>query len=150
MTDTARRKLMLEQRFRVTPGCWEWTGSKSSKGYGKLQIGKEHLRAHRVSYEIYNGTAPSPEQFILHSCDNPGCVNPEHLRIGDNAENMKEKKEKKRSAAGETHGMSKLSNLQAEQILAELLKGDWSMRKIASKHGVSLGCVSNIKYRSFK
>jgi len=136
----------LEARFRVTPGCWIWTGSLSPKGYGKLQIGNYHLRAHRVSYEVYVGPITDPELMVLHRCDNPSCVNPEHLRLGTNADNMKDKKDKGRSAKGEGHGMAKLSNAQRTEIWNELQAGA-GIRPTARKWGVSTGCICNIKNR---
>lgn len=91
----------LYQRIRIVPdGCWEWLGNRLPRGYGQISV-KENGRwtmryAHRVSYEVHHG--PIPEGlYVLHSCDNPPCVNPDHLRIGSAAENMAEMKERGRS-----------------------------------------------------
>ena len=82
----------LERRFwdKVTmgDGCWEWTGTRHSWGYGLLGgRRKVHLRAHRVSWEIHFGPIPAG-LYILHHCDNPRCVRPDHLFLGTHRDNM--------------------------------------------------------------
>ena len=87
-----------------TPGgkCWEWRASKVTSGYGQIKgqapFGKR-LKAHRVSYEIHKGPIPDG-MFVMHTCDNPGCVNPDHLRAGTHSDNMRDMASKKRSRGG--------------------------------------------------
>jgi len=77
--------------------CWEWVGTKTKQGYGQF-LGQ---RTHRIAYELYNETNIGPYQ-VLHTCDNPSCVNPEHLFLGTHTDNMADMKSKGRSRNGAT------------------------------------------------
>lgn len=91
--------------------CWEWTASISKKGYGVFRYGYSH----RVSWTVSIGDIPE-NMWVLHHCDNRSCCNPHHLFLGTNADNMNDKTAKGRQSYGETHGMSKLTNKQVEEI----------------------------------
>lgn len=94
---------------KTKSGCWEWTGWKNQCGYGCLEIKGKEYRAHRLSYELHYKKSPDMLQ-VLHKCDNPCCINPEHLFLGTQADNVRDMVEKKRGVnlCGEKHGMSKL------------------------------------------
>ncbi len=91
--------------------CWRWLGTITAKGYGSFYAreGKYRFyRAHRYSWFLEHGEIDSG-LWVLHKCDNPWCVNPEHLWLGTNEDNMKDKIDKGRHRPGERHGMAKLT-----------------------------------------
>lgn len=138
-------KSRFEAKFRVTPGCWEWAASKNIRGYGRFRLqGREGktVMAHRFSYELYAGPIPNGLQ-ILHKCDNPGCVNPDHLWPGTQKENMADKNAKGR---GNYNLGSKCHNavLTEEQVMA--IRADRrKQRLIAADYGIRRNHVSMIK-----
>lgn len=85
--------------------CWTWQGSTFRGGYGRFHVRKkEVMQAHRWSWQNAHGQEIPEGMFVLHSCDNPPCVNPAHLRLGDHAENMRDRAQRKRSRnAQRTH-----------------------------------------------
>ena len=94
----------VEQRFwqKVdrTSGCWLWTGYRNPKGYGQFGVGHRHLAlAHRVSWELTHGPIPT-SLHVLHICDTPPCVRPDHLVLGTIAANQADMVRKGRSTRG--------------------------------------------------
>jgi len=89
---------------KTEDGCWNWTASKRHKGYGAFCYYRDdgtlvQGRAHRYSWEIHNGDIPDG-MFVLHSCDNPACVNPDHLFLGTNQDNVDDMMRKGRNVSG--------------------------------------------------
>lgn len=133
--------------------CWVWTGAKNLQGYGKLKTDEGPIKAaHRLAWEIANG--PIPEgRLVLHRCDNPSCVRPEHLFLGTYVDNHQDMIQKGRSphigtdrpprnyARGEKHPYAKLSDAQVEEIKA----ASGTQREIAARFGVTQGTVSSIR-----
>lgn len=86
----------FESRILKTDYCWLWVGALFKSGYGKFSRGDRKIRAHRASYELYVGKIPRGMQ-VLHRCDNPPCVNPDHLFIGTHMDNMLDMESKGRA-----------------------------------------------------
>lgn len=91
---TTKQPVPLEKRFwskvKKGAGCWEWTGSVNGGGYGLIFVrASENARrvAHGLAWEITNGPVPEG-MFVLHKCDNPPCVRPDHLFLGTHQDNM--------------------------------------------------------------
>jgi hypothetical protein len=96
-------------------GCWIWVGPTTIHGYGRLTFGaRTNIGAHRASYELKHGKIPDGF-FALHHCDIKCCVNPDHIFVGTQQQNMDDKVQKKRQAKGHRHGMSKLTEEQAKE-----------------------------------
>lgn len=98
--DRALRDRLAEVGWTVTPsGCWEWGGGRTEKGYGvftAVRLGYDRSTAHRVMYESVHG-AIGGDLVVRHRCDNPPCVNPDHLVPGTVADNQQDMAERKRS-----------------------------------------------------
>lgn len=133
---------IFESRIHKTDSCWVWIGARNSAGYGMLQLqeGGKKIRAHRYSYELYKGGLLNTD-LVLHSCDNPSCVNPEHLRKGTHAENSKDKVNRNRTKYGESHWSYKLTTVQVHQIRT----ATGTNSQIAASFGVNQSTVSRIK-----
>lgn len=134
----------LMARCIKSTGCWDWTGSVDAKGYGRLNVGNRPMQAHRTSWEAFRGPIPGG-QHVLHRCDNPKCIRPEHLFLGDQASNMADKMAKKRHrygvSRGTDHGCSKLNEEQVREIRAST----GPSRIIAELYGISGRQVRDIR-----
>jgi hypothetical protein len=97
--------------------CWLWIGAFDKDGYGQMRDGIRKIqdRGHKFSYRLHFGVIPK-NMCVCHKCDNPSCVNPNHLFLGTALDNQKDKMAKNRHAKGESQGHSKLTNEQISQI----------------------------------
>jgi len=158
MEDSMRPRLVvtmewLMQRVQVRDnGCWQWTGAKSEKGYGiitttSLKPPRRHRRAHRIIWELVHSAIPDGMQ-VLHTCDNPGCINPAHLFLGTNADNMRDKVSKGRGTPpphfyGENHPKHKLTWASVDSMRSLAQTGQ-SLTSLSRQFGISLPVVSKI------
>lgn len=127
-------------------GCWLWTASTAGKGYGQFRIPgtMRNIYAHRLSFELFKGALPKGAH-LMHSCDTPRCVNPEHLSIGTPGDNAQDMKAKGRHLNGERNLNSKLTEAQALAIKTLLAHSQLSQRTIANLFGIQQMQVSRIK-----
>lgn len=142
------------QAFSKTPkeSCWEWGGSKTFTGYGRVWIDGKHVYAHRLAWELTNGEIPKG-MHICHRCDNPPCCNPEHLFLGTDADNTTDKMQKGRYkkgtvVRGQSHKLAKLSENDVRAIRAAYRPGkgggDFGSKPLAKKYGVAHSLVWRI------
>lgn len=145
---------MLTERFwskvnKDAPGgCWEWTANKNNKGYGMFSVssyvGKQ--LAHRLSYEAAFGRIPNGG-LVLHSCDNPRCVNPKHLRIGTHKENVADMDERKRRVTNSPYGEDNWNSiLTADQVIQ--MRRDYILGvpkgQIAEANGINKASLADV------
>jgi hypothetical protein len=151
-----RRKDKIESRFfakivKNSDGCWYWIAHRDSGGYGNFRMNGRLEKAHRASWMIHSGEISKGIE-VCHKCDNPPCVNPEHLFLGTPKENMQDCIAKKRfmspaRIAAQTRGSdrynAKLNEDQVREVHAMFARGI-SKAKIARHFGVSYSCTNNI------
>ena len=122
--------------------CWEWQGVLNEKGYGRISVGaNNNIRAHRASYEAFVG--PIGRLLVCHECDNPKCVNPDHLFLGTPKRNSEDMAEKGRSTRGERNAQARLTASDAQAIRADLR----SPHEVAREYGVSAPTNCDIRER---
>lgn len=133
-----------------TGACWHWTGSASSLGYGQFYIGKTQFYAHRVAHSLFKGIDPGP-MLVCHSCDNPLCVNPDHLSLGDHRYNSGDMARKGRSPRGSKNGSSKLTEDKVLRLRALHSTGRWTQKELSKMFGLSRDSAGDIiRRRSWK
>lgn len=128
--------------------CWEWQGFRNN-GYGRFKLGDRVVQAHRYSYELAFGIPPKG-LFVCHHCDNPCCVNPRHLWLGTNADNLKDMAEKGRGRNrpfwGETNYNAKLTQYNVKVIRKLASQGVYQYQ-IAEQFKASLITINRIMNR---
>jgi hypothetical protein len=119
--------------------CWEWTAATIG-GYGSFSIGDHTYKSHRISYAIKNGEPGNT--CVCHTCDNPSCVNPDHLWLGTYRDNNHDRDVKGRAASteGEANGQAELT----EETVREILRSNESRETLAKRYGVDPAQISSI------
>lgn len=124
-------------------GCWIWTGALFTNGYGVFRHEGHNLKAHRFSYYLHKGTIP-PGMIVCHKCDNRYCVNPAHLFVGTQQDNVDDmiSKGRKHLPKGELHGSSRLKS--SDVVSIRRLASTEKHTSIALRYAISRQYVSEI------
>ena len=147
MTNTPKIFLAKIDRDSFAP-CWLWTGRKLKRGYGIFRAslhGQKFCRAHRYSW-AYHNDRPIPEGMVIcHSCDNPGCVNPDHLRADTQAANNEEAIAKKRwhPNVGVENGRARIT----PEAVRHIRESRLTQMELAAMYGLAQTQISRIKRR---
>lgn len=140
----------FSEKYTATEtGCWLWNGRLNQHGYGIFVIGHSRaFLAHRVSFELHRGQQIPEGKCVLHSCDVRSCVNPSHLRIGTQADNVADMVDRKRNRwvpmPGELNPRCKLTDEQVRQVRALYVPRKVTLATLSAKFGVSQALLSLI------
>jgi predicted XRE-type DNA-binding protein len=127
-----------DDRIEKTEDCWLWTGATSSNGYGNFTRNKQVFAAHRAALGL-------PDGYVLHHCDVKNCVNPDHLYVGDQSDNMQDSFERgTHDFSGENHNQTDLTREEVEELREEYETSDKSQFELADEYGISQPNVSRI------
>jgi hypothetical protein len=135
----------IEERFwdkiNKTNSCWLWTGRPDDSGYGVIRYKGKKTKAHRLSWFLHFGHVPK-NLHVLHKCDTPPCVRPDHLFLGTDLDNAqdRDKKKRRKPLQGELHGAAKLKS---EDIIA-IRQSTASAKDIARQFGIDRNYVYKI------
>lgn len=152
------KRFWLHVQRKSKTACWLWTGFANP--YGSIQVNGRPCGSHRVAYALTHGAIPNGA-FVLHECDDPRCVNPNHLFLGTSQANMEDMRLKGRSTkgrarragsypVGERHYKARLTERSVRRIRAMAAQGV-TQKTLAERFGVSCGAVCHIvAYRSWK
>lgn len=122
--------------------CWTWTGAKSN-GYGYFWVRGRLEVSHRFALELKLNRRLKEKEWSLHKCDNPSCVNPAHLFLGDRFSNVRDRDSKGRCARGQDHYTTHLTDLDVLEIRSRYQKGE-TQSKLANAFRIDGGAISHI------
>lgn len=132
-------------RTKDAGDCIEWVGARSSDGYGCVKWDGRVRGTHRVAYQLAVGNIPHG-LCVCHSCDNPACVNPDHLFLGSHKDNMADRNRKGRASGGRTKSMAKLTPAIASEIRRMCAAG-MLQKDCAALFGIHKGTVNDLVLR---
>ena len=157
----------FKERYEIddVTGCWNWVGTISSQGYGQVAglingkryvpVGK-YILAHRASWIIHFGDIPKGEgahgTVVMHKCDNRKCVNPEHLQLGSQADNVKDMMVKRRHVVGEFQKRKGIehfrSSFKTQADIDLILTTEGKTKELAEKFGVTQSAIKRLRRRN--
>jgi len=124
--------------------CWLWQGSRNHRWrYGRLHTNGKEIGAHRIAYELLIAPIPIGMQ-VLHHCDNPPCVNPRHLFLGTQGDNMRDRTQKGRTPRGERNGRARLTEVEVGEIRQKIAHGA-NLSALGREYNVSNVAIGHIK-----
>jgi hypothetical protein len=140
--------LLARVEFEPNTGCWLWSGAPGAGGYGVIRFDRRYQKAHRVSWALHRGFMPPREIKVCHKCDTPACVNPDHLWLGTQADNVADMVAKGRQRGvtryGTANPVSRLTE-EAVWVIRNIIDiGVVSQNEIARRWGVSPMTISRI------
>lgn len=148
MDEKTLTRFFSKVNFNGPNGCWIWLASTFPNGYGAFRLNGSMRRAHRISYEYFKGQIPEGLMVRHRVCHNPSCINPIHLDLGTNQDNMDDMVREGRQNQGENHGMSKLTRNDVEVIRHLFDTGQMTRKELALAFPVSEEQIDNIIKRS--
>jgi len=139
---------VLENVEKTKEDCWEWQGAKTKAGYGITRHDGEICYTHRIILQSHGEGFSEDKEFACHKCDNPSCVNPEHLYAGNHTDNMEDAKERSDMGGarveGEDHGESKLTEKQVITIREQYATGHWTQKELANSFDIARTQIGSI------
>lgn len=143
--DAVQQGFFRKVEFDPNSGCWLWTGRVNDDGYGRVRLPRS-TGAHRLSYEWAHGEVPAG-MVVMHKCDTPACVNPDHLRAGTQLDNIADRKAKGRSRGGDRRGeKNRAAKITAADALTirQLISAGASQTAVAALYPISRSQVGRI------
>jgi hypothetical protein len=124
--------------------CWLWTAGTDKCGYGIFMFDRRKVNSHRMAWYLSKGFGEFPTLQVLHTCDMPACCNPGHLYLGTHADNMRDKRDRKRgrttASVGLANGNAKLS----DQQVIEIRNSRKARKMLAAEYGVHQTTIDRI------
>jgi len=147
-----KQRLWRQINRRGPDECWLWTGSTATQGYGTLSRGdgtRKLVRAHRAVWEQFNGPIPERASYhgavVMHTCDNRACCNPAHLRLGTQADNNRDMRNKGRSRGPEQRGETNPNARLTAELVRLFRASPKTCTALAHEHGCDISTVAGIR-----